>query len=144
MELLMLGHISAFMAWRIANACVQDGLNKEAIVGLSNTGCKGSYPANLQRDINRMIGMGKCQLPDPILIDLPLLNTDKEPPEVTWVKWPFYLAQDLMHTLYTRFKREFAKKLLGSRGALESFWQQMHPDDPRLASHPLKNKGRAA
>ena len=141
MELLMLGHISGYLVFRIAEACVKDGWDRREIVALSRTGCRGTLPGNVLRDIYSIARFQKCRLPQAIEIDLPLLDTSKEPPEVSWVKWPIYLAQDYLHTLYTHYREEFERKFLGSRGALETFWQQLRPNDPRLDSHPLKNQG---
>lgn len=46
-----------------------------------------------------------------------------------------------MHKLFVQYPAAWKKKFLGSQDALESYWRDMHPDDPRMQGHPVKGCG---
>lgn len=51
------------------------------------------------------------------------------------------LAHELLHAIYTHFPEEFKSALLGKnseRNAVAEYWAGIRADDPRFATHPVR------
>ena len=111
---------------------------------LAALGANGRYPNKIWQELAEKLDLDSCTLPEPLLWPLPLLDHSESPPKVVWEEWPFFLLQDLLHSLYHKHPGEFRSRFLGAPGELERFWAGTKPDDPRLAHHPPFVPGRLA
>lgn len=130
--------LSAVAVQRISEAAVDDGISNPIMQKLASIGCHGVYPANCQRDIMSKFRIPKTDIPEPLIVKLPLLNVKKVPPEVEEVDFPIFLVQDMLHCLYHSHPREFKQRYIGSENALSEFWSGVRGDDPRIVHHPVR------
>lgn len=143
MEMVMVGVMSASVSNKIAVGHAADAeamgnrMHPEMEM-LAALGANGRYPNKIWQELAEKLDLDGCTLPGPLLWPLPVLDHSESPPKVVWEEWPFFLLQDLLHSLYHKHPGEFRSRFLGAPGELERFWAGTKPDDPRLAHHPLQ------
>ena len=80
-ELWSLGQISASVLQQIAQAAVQVSPRRQ-MQALASTGTGGQYPANITRDLRRHLQLNDCDLPEPYMVNVSLLNPNLHPPRL--------------------------------------------------------------
>ena len=96
-------------------------------------GAGGRIPGNIYRDLRTAFKL-RNDLPQPLLIDLPILNKQKQ---VEWTKWPVLPCDQLWCSLASQYPADFD---LMTSGASE-FWSGVRNDDPKLHGHPVLDQG---
>lgn len=75
------GTLSATEVQNIAHSSVVDGICHPEIYKLASLGSWGQYPANVNRDLKSMI---VSELPDPLVVRVPCLDTKPSPARVCY------------------------------------------------------------
>lgn len=128
------GQLSASAVQEIAFAAMQSGLTDRAVTELASAGSFGQYPGNVWRDIMSKF-MVSTFVPQPTTILLPCVSR-KEPGKV--------LSEPTLVLLPDQWVASISKnpvlmdEVFGT-GQLQSFWQGVHPHDPRLLHTGLKS-----
>ena len=75
------GSMSATEVQKIAHSAVVDGILHEEVYRLAALGSWGQYPANVNRDLKAMV---ISDLPEPIVVRVPCLDTKPSPARVCY------------------------------------------------------------
>ena len=73
--------MSATEVQKIAHSAVVDGISHEEVYRLAALGSWGQYPANVNRDLKAMV---TSELPEPIVVRVPCLDTKPSPARVCY------------------------------------------------------------
>ena len=142
-ELLLqwsLGGLSAISVQSLASKAFSDGLVHPDIARLAALGNSGQAPQNCQRDLLRWLGKHMGALPPPVQMKLPL-KTSPEEESVQVVELPLLPLHRMMAYMWEHWQSEFQLRLVGEDGAVEAFWNNISPQDPRWATwHPFLQK----
>ena len=143
-ELWAWGLLSAMVLQFIAAAALKDGLDNDKIQQFARIANKGTIPGNARRDLLRKSTLNKEKFPSTQL-DLPVqaktdkfINNTHVPAKTAFIqKHTVYLPHLMFHWLLANAE-DFVKSILSFQP--KWFWENCHPDDPRLKDHPVKSK----
>ena len=152
-ELRAWGRISAPMVQWLADGAMQDiqrAMETVPIVpglplppppfqdlkSFSEIGSKGMYPGNMRRDLMRHVpNSGK--LPKPVLSLVPCFKSRNNGGVLDHTHVPVLHPHALFDALYHNFQPLFMRMI---DGGVQSFWDQVSPDDPKIIGHPMLEK----
>ena len=100
---------------------------------LAKLGTHGRYSGNVRRDAlkNFPPAIGNPETYD-ILVPIMKTKGDQSYPTMSWI--PIIMPNLLFEAIYKWFRPVF-DRFLGA--GLEQFWNQVHPEDPRMHNHPM-------
>ena len=107
--------------------------NHPSMRKLAKLGKHGQYSGNARRDAlkNFPPAIGNPETYD-ILVPIMKTKGDQSYPTMSWI--PIIMPNLLFEAIYKWFRPVF-DSFLGA--GLEQFWNQVHPEDPRIHNHPM-------
>ena len=138
-ELFALGLLSATTVREIAAAAIIVAPRPQ-MATLAALGTSGRHKNNILRDLTTKLNLNANNLPEPLLVDMPLWTENADGNHnagVVFRPYPVMLPHEVFAYMFKHYRAEFNKFFLGS-SPLASYWDNFAVDDPRLRDHPVR------
>ena len=134
------GFIQWPFAQRVAERSCLDNIaygqwNHPSMRKLATLGSHGRHSSNVRRDALSKFppAIGNPETYD---ISVPIVKTKGEQSYPSMASMPIIMPNLLFEAIFRWFRPVF-DSFLG--GGLEPFWNQVHPEDPRMHNHPMRS-----
>ena len=128
------GSMPASTVQAICQASVEDGLEHEEVIGMSNIGVSGMHQNHCRRDLLRIVIDGSVAVPDPHWFDIPFQDRKGK---TDTMKHPIFLPHELLHAIATKYPDHFASLQCVSTS---EFWRKLDRTDPKYLCHPIREE----
>lgn len=136
-----LGKLSATAMQALAFAAHEDGCLETEVVELASLGAWGEHPANIHRDLTRLLQkkikagtLGGLKQSPEIVIKVPALDS-KDPSGMTEANFHMFLPHLMISSFCDSYSALIESCFAPSKAS--NFWEQVAEDDPRLWDSPV-------